>query len=115
MVVGIVMIALGLKKVLAYGSEPLSVIPAVTLFGGVSMYLFGHVAFRWRNLHTLNVQRLIVALLLVALIPAGTIVSSYISLAIVAAMTTTLATYEAVKYSSRRQEIRHPNSKSTSG
>ncbi len=115
MVVGIVMIALGLKKVLAYGSEPLSVIPAVTLFGGVSMYLIGHVAFRWRNLHTLNVQRLVVAIMLAALIPVGTIVSSYISLAIITAMTAALATYEAVKYSSRRHEIRHPKSGSTSG
>ncbi len=115
MVVGIVMIALGLKKVLAYGSEPLSVIPAVTLFGGVSMYLIGHVAFRWRNLHTLNVQRLVVAILLAALIPVGTIVSSYISLAIITATTAALATYEAVKYSGRRHEIRHPKSGSTTG
>ncbi len=115
MIVGIVMIALGLKKVLAYGSEPLSVIPAVTLFGGVSIYLIGHVAFRWRNLHTLNVQRLVVAILLAALIPVGTIVSSYISLAIITAMTAALATYEAVKYSSRRHEIRHPKSGSANG
>jgi low temperature requirement protein LtrA len=115
MVVGIVMIALGLKKVLEYGSEPLSAIPAVTLFGGASMYLLGHVAFRLRNLHTWNVQRLVVAVLLVALVPVGTVVSSYISLAVVTAITTALATYEAVKYSSRRQEIRHPKSEPTSG
>jgi low temperature requirement protein LtrA len=115
MVVGIVMIALGLKKVLEYGSEPLSAIPAVTLFGGVSVYLLGHVAFRLRNLHTWNVQRLVVAVLLFALIPVGTVVSSYISLAVVTSITTALATYEAVKYSSRRQEIRHPKSGPTSG
>ena len=115
MVVGIVMIALGLKKVLEYGSEPLSVIPAVTLFGGVAVYLLGHVAFRLRNLHTLNIQRLVVAVLLIALIPVGTVVSSYVSLAVVTAIATSLATYEAVKYSIRRQEIRHPKSGSTSG
>ena len=115
MVVGIVMIALGLKKVLEYGSEPLSAIPAVTLFGGVAVYLLGHVAFRLRNLHTLNVQRLVVAVLLIALIPVGTVVSSYVSLAVVTAIATSLATYEAVKYSIRRQEIRHPKSGPTSG
>jgi low temperature requirement protein LtrA len=37
MLVGIIMVALGLKKVLTYGTEPMSLIPAVTLFGGAAV------------------------------------------------------------------------------
>lgn len=107
MIVGIVMVALGLKKVLTYADEPLSVIPAVTLFGGVAIYLLGHVAFRWRNIHTLNVQRLVVSILLLALIPLGAVVSAYAALAVVAALATGLVVFEAVKYREPRKAIRH--------
>ncbi len=50
---------------------PAELVPAVALFGGTAVYLLAHVAFRWRNIHTLNRQRLACSVLLVALVPLG--------------------------------------------
>ena len=45
---------------------------AFALLGGVAIYLLAHVALRLRNAHTLNRQRLLVALVLGALVPLAT-------------------------------------------
>ena len=70
MVAGIVLLALGLKKTLGHVEDPLKLVPAVALLGGTAMYLLAHVAFRLRNVHRFSAQRLLCALVLVALIPA---------------------------------------------
>ena len=59
MVAGIVLVALGLKKTLAHVGDPLELVPAVALLGGVALYLLAHVAFRWRNVHRFSAQRLL--------------------------------------------------------
>ena len=59
MVAGIVLIALGMKKTLGDIGDPLKTVPAVALLGGAAMYLLAHVAFRYRNIATLNRQRLV--------------------------------------------------------
>ena len=41
---------------------------ATLMLGGGALYLLAHVAFRWRNILTLNRQRLLCALLLCALL-----------------------------------------------
>ena len=46
MVAGIVLLALGLKKTLAHVEDPLHVVPAFALLGGLAFYLLAHVAFR---------------------------------------------------------------------
>ncbi len=109
MIVGIVMLALGLKKVLTFANEAMSLAAAIALFGGVAVYLLGHVAFRWRNIRSVNVQRLVIAIVLVALIPVGTVTSAYVSLLVVATLTTGLVCYEAVRYRDQRQWIRSPH------
>ena len=43
--------------------------PAAALLGGIALYLLAHVAFRWRNVHRFSVQRLVGAVVLVALVP----------------------------------------------
>ena len=43
--------------------------PAFALLGGAALYLLAHVAFRLRNVHTLNSRRLGLALVLLALVP----------------------------------------------
>ena len=60
MVAGIVLLALGLKKTLADVEEPLKLVPAVAMLGGTALYLLAHIAFRLRNVHSLNRQRLLV-------------------------------------------------------
>ena len=107
MVAGIILIALGMKKTLGDVSEPLKTIPAVALFGGTALYLLAHVAFRLRNIHTLNRQRLVTAVLLCALIPLGLEVSALASTAIVAALLSVLIVYETVRFAAMRDRIRH--------
>ena len=85
MVAGIVLVALGMKKTLGHTDEALKLVPAVALLGGTSVYLLAHVAFRWRNLHTLNRQRLVVAVLLPLLLFAAVEIPALVTLAILAA------------------------------
>jgi low temperature requirement protein LtrA len=103
MVFGIVLVALGLKKTLLDIESPLKVIVSVALFGGMALYLFAHIAFRLRNMGTLNTQRLVVAIVLLALIPVGASLASLASLGILTAVLAGLVTYETVRF----REIRH--------
>ena len=82
MVAGIILLALGMKKTLGDVGEPLKLVPAVAMLGGTAMYLLAHVAFRWRNLHTLNRQRLLCAVLLVALLPLAVEIPALVLLAV---------------------------------
>ncbi len=107
MVAGIVLSALGLKKTIGDVDDPLKTIPAVALMGGTALYLLGHVAFRWRNLHTLNRRRLATAILLIALIPLGREIAAIASVAIVAGLLCLLIAYEAVRFAEARDRIRH--------
>jgi len=66
MVAGIVLTALGMKKVLGDVEDPLKTVPAFALLGGLSLYLLGHVAFRYRHVRTINRQRLLLAFALLA-------------------------------------------------
>src|SRR4051794_4235763 len=70
MVAGIILLAFGIKTTLADVGKELHTVPAAALFGGAAVYLLAHIAFRLRNVHTLNKQRLAMAILLLALIPA---------------------------------------------
>ena len=59
MVAGIVLVALGLKTTIGHTDEHLHAVPAFALLGGLAIYLLGHVAFRYRHVHTINRQRLL--------------------------------------------------------
>ncbi len=58
MVAGIILAALGLKKTIGDVDAPLKVEVATAALGGSALYLLAHVAFRWRNVHSLNRRRL---------------------------------------------------------
>ena len=105
-VFGIVLVALGLKKTLLDIDQPLKVIPDVALFGGLAVYLLAHIAFRWRNVRSLNVQRLVVAVVLLALVPVGLVVPSLASLALVTALLVGLVAFEALWFRDARHQIR---------
>jgi low temperature requirement protein LtrA len=106
MVAGIVLLALGLKKTLADVEEPLKLVPAVAMLGGTALYLLAHVAFRLRNIHTLNRQRLVCAALLLALIPVAEELPSLVTLGILAAVLTALIVYEVVRFGELRNRLR---------
>ena len=106
MIWGIVLAALGLKKTLLDVGYPLKSIAAVALFGGLAMYLIAHVAFRWRNVGTVSVQRLVVAAILLAMIPVGTVVPALAALTIATALMVGLVVFEVIRYRSLRHEVR---------
>ena len=106
LIAGIVLVALGMKKTIAHVDEPLKVVPAVALCGGVALYLVGHVAFRLRNIGTLNKQRVVVAAVAAALILPATQVDALVTVALLAALTGGLIAYEAIRFREARHRIR---------
>ena len=93
MIAGVILVALGMKKTLGDTGEPLEFVTAAALLGGTAAYLLAHVAFRWRNVHTLNRQRLALAIALLALVPLATEVDSLVAVAGLAAVLVALIAY----------------------
>jgi low temperature requirement protein LtrA len=106
MFAGIVLVALGAKKVLEHLDAPLETVPAVALCGGVALYLVAHDAIRLRNVGTVNRRRLVAALASLALIPVATRVDGLVALALVAAVCATLIAYETLRYREARARVR---------
>ncbi|MEK6276901.1 MAG: low temperature requirement protein A [Actinomycetota bacterium] len=108
MVAGIVLVALGLKKTLGNVDDPLETVPAFALLGGVALYLLGHVAFRFRHIHTINRHRLLLALLMFALLPVAVELPSIATLVVVTALLCAMIVYETISYGEGRARVRHP-------
>jgi len=115
MVVGIVYLAFGMKKVVNYVADtshhdladPLATVPLVSLYGGVALYLVAHICFRLRNVHSLNRQRLGLAVLLVALLPLVAHVPALAALGVLAGLMVALIGYEVTKFAEAREKTRH--------
>jgi low temperature requirement protein LtrA len=107
MVAGIALIAVGLKLTIGHVDESLAFVPAFALLGGAAMYLLAHVAFRWRNMHTLSLRRLLCAAVLIALVPAGTSLPALVTVGLLASLLTALIAYEAIRYAEFRDRVRH--------
>jgi low temperature requirement protein LtrA len=107
MVAGIVLAALGLDETLAHIGEPLDGPHAVALLCGIASYLLAHVGLRLRNAHSLNVQRLGVALLLLTLLPVAVNVPALATLAGAATVLWAMIAYETATYDERRIRLRH--------
>ena len=106
LIAGIVLVALGIKKALGDVDVPLETVPAVALCGGAAVYLLGHIAIRLRSVGSFNRQRLLTAVVLVALIPYANSVDALAAVLTVAAVMVALVAYEAVAWAERRGEIR---------
>ena len=115
LITGIVLLALGMKKVLEYVgdsqnhdlSDPLTGVSLFALVGGVAIYLVGHVAFKWRTQHVLYWPRLVAAAVLVALSPLLGQVPALVALAVVALVTVALVVFETIHHAELREQIRH--------
>jgi low temperature requirement protein LtrA len=107
MVAGIALIAVGMKRTIGHVEDPLKLVPAAALLGGAATYLLAHVAFRLRNMHTLSRRRLVCAVVLLALLPAGAALPAIATLGILATLLTTLIAYEALRYAEARDHVRH--------
>jgi low temperature requirement protein LtrA len=109
MIAGIALVAFGLKKTLGHVGDSLGLVPATAMLGGGALYLLAHIAFRWRNIHRFNAQRLLCAgLLLVALgLEVALKPPSLATLAACAALLCGLILYEARHFAELRERIRH--------
>ncbi len=115
MVAGIVLVARGIEEVMHQVghatdgelSRTLDLVPLASLFGGVSLFLFAHVAFKYRTWGTVTVRRLVVALLICALIPLAAELPSLGALGLLAAVLVAMIASEAIRYAEEREQIRH--------
>ncbi len=80
---------------------------AAALLGGCALFLLGQVAFRLRMIRRLAGERLVCAVVLLALVPVATRVPALVALAGLAAVITVLIAYEALRFASMRDSIRH--------
>jgi low temperature requirement protein LtrA len=107
MVAGIVLVALGMKKTLGAVSDPLDIELAFALLGGVAFYLLGLVAFRFRHIHSINRQRLLLGVALFGLLPAAVELPALATLAILTALLCAMVAYETASYGEGRARVRH--------
>jgi low temperature requirement protein LtrA len=108
MVAGIVLVALGLKTTIGHTGEHLHAVPAFALLGGLAIYLFGHVAFRYRHIHTINRQRLLLSIVLLILVPVATEVPALVTLGFANLVIWAMIAYETHLYGEGRQKVRRP-------
>ena len=73
----------------------------------IALYLLAHVAFRWRNVHRFSTQRLVVALAMIALIPAGAVMPALATLAMATGILAVMIVYEVVRFAELRTRLRH--------
>jgi low temperature requirement protein LtrA len=106
MIVGIVLFAFAMKKVLAHVGDELSIIPAIGLCGGCALYLLGYVGLRYRVSHTIRGGRFLAAIGCAALVPVAMAVPAIVTLALVTAVWVALHTYELIWWRSARAETR---------
>jgi low temperature requirement protein LtrA len=115
MIAGIVLLAVGLKKVLGYVadtghhhlSDPLTGIGLYALYGGVALYLATHVAFKYRAIRSVNPFRLVTAAVLLALLPLAARMPALAALGVLAALTVAMVGVETLRFADRRRQIRH--------
>jgi low temperature requirement protein LtrA len=106
-VAGIILAALGMKTAIAHSGDQLDAVPAFALLGGIAIYLLGLVAFRYRHVHSINRQRLGLAIVLLILVPVATAMPDIASLAIADALIWAMIAYEHRGYGERREQLRH--------
>jgi len=115
LVTGIVMLALGTKVVLLQAASaehshgaPLPDLALWVMYGGAALFLVSMSALRWRNLGRPNVQRLVVAALLLVAAAGATAgdLPALVHLAVVTSALVMLLAYEVVRFRDVRATVR---------
>ncbi|MDT3445098.1 MULTISPECIES: low temperature requirement protein A [unclassified Pseudofrankia] len=115
LVLGILTTALGIKKVAGYVADttdhdltdPVKGLAAVTLGLGPALYLIGVSSIRWRNVGKPNLPRLVVAVLLLAIIPALSHLPALAALGLVAVTMAGVTAFDDIRLAKSRDVIRH--------
>ena len=115
MIIGVIMMALGLKKVLGYvgGDEghvladPIYGVPLAALYGGAALYLLAHVAFTWYVVGLASRERIGLVVLVLVLVPLVAVLPALLTLAVLAVVLGGLIAWETMRYAEVRHQIRH--------
>lgn len=115
MIVGIIALSLGLKKVLYYVGDSahhtlqdaLYGIPLYALYGGVVLYLIALVGFKYYATRTVTVPRVVTVAVLLALIPVACALPALAALALLCGVLLALIAWETVRLAQPRDAIRH--------
>ena len=76
------------------------------LYGGVVIYLLGHVGFKWVLMHSSSVPGWCAAVLLVA-VPLVAKLPALGQLGVLAALLAGLVAFESVRFAQERDELKH--------
>lgn len=122
-VAGVVLLALGMKKVLEYVadtehhdlSDPLKGAGLFALVAGVIMYLLGQSAYYYRCTHRVKALRIGLAALLLPMFAIGPQVPAMLSLGILAAAVSLMVAWETHVFAADRHRIRHGEHGETDG
>jgi low temperature requirement protein LtrA len=106
MIVGIVLFAFAMKRVVAHVGDELDSAVAFALCGGCALYLLSYSAIRLRIERRLSRGRFVAAVALLLLLPLATVVPALAALGLVAAVWLALHTYELVWWRAARAESR---------
>ncbi|MGO4203457.1 low temperature requirement protein A [Rhodococcus sp. TAF43] len=114
MVIGIVMLSLGLKKILYYVgdgnhhrlTDPLTGWPLVALFGGAALYVAALVFFKKYGAGLLSVPRIVTVIVLLGLIPIVWHLPALATLGVLTAVLLALITFEFFRFAEPRRELR---------
>jgi len=106
MVAGIVLFAFGLETTLHDVGDPLRIVPALGLCGGIALYMLAHVPLRLRIGGGFGRGRPIATVLLLGLVPVARMVPAVTALGLVVAVCAALIGYEAIRYREGRASIR---------
>jgi low temperature requirement protein LtrA len=112
---GIVLLALGMKKVLEYVgdtehhtlADPLKGILLWAMYGGVVLYLLAMVAFSYRCYRNLKIFRLITSAVVLALVPLAATLPALATLGMLAVVLIGLNVVEMVVFAEDRKALRH--------
>jgi low temperature requirement protein LtrA len=115
MVAGVALVALGIEQVLVLVGNTtdgelalgLDILPLTALYGGVALFLFAHVAFKYRTWRRVTGPRLVVGLLLCALIPLARELPALAALGLLTTVLVAMIASEAVRYAEAREQVRH--------
>ena len=115
MVAGIALVARGIEQILHQVGHPidgelslgLSLVPLASLYGGVALFLFAHVAFKYRTWGRVTLHRLGVAVLICASIPLAAELPALAALGVLSAVLVAMIAIEAIRYAEAREQVRH--------
>ncbi|MEP6480748.1 MAG: low temperature requirement protein A [Rhodoglobus sp.] len=112
LIAGIVISALGVEETIAGVTlaEPIALFTACALFGGTSLYLFGHALFWWLVSGEWNWWRVGGSTVLLALIPVAVSLLALAALGLVVAVVVAVVIFEARHYAAQRNHLRAVNS-----